>query len=262
MILAIVGIVHQYDLLPYYLQHYRQLGVEKFFTVCEPEQLDPSGDLKAFLSAQKDIEVVGLPRAFKRSNLVGMIEEEIRQAVATASDWIIPSDLDELNQYPASLTEIIKNMEKDNQHHVLGEMKDRISSDGTLTKLIAFGHDIPIWQQYPMEGDVTKLITQGRVDKVLLSRGDLALGIGHHQLRDERPNQSYPQQGFAHHFKWQDGLEETLKWRIENEKKGRLPWCAESERLSQYLSTNNGKIIKADVNAKQGWRPDIAPVIN
>lgn len=130
MILAVVGAVHAYDLLPYYLKHYRTLGVERFAISCRPDELDPTGELKHYLGEQSDVAVVDLPRGFRRSNLVGMVEEETRASVASAADWVIPADLDELNQYPDDLHTLARTMEEGGLTHITGHMRDRLAPDG------------------------------------------------------------------------------------------------------------------------------------
>ena len=178
MILAIVGIVHSYDLLPYYLRHYRELGVDRFAIACNPDDLDPAGGVKKMLASEPDVNVVDLPGGFQRSRLVGMIEEEVRLRTATAEDWAIPADLDELNQYPADLRDLVAQVEQYGFTHVSGELRDRLAPEGVLAGLKPFDRGVSIWGQYPLEANVTGRIAEGLTEKVLLPRGDLAWGIG------------------------------------------------------------------------------------
>lgn len=254
MIVAIVGIVHAYDLLPYYLRHYRELGVERFIIACNPDDLDPAGELRRMLASQPDIDTVDLPTGFQRSNLVGMIEEEVRLRSAIAGDWLIPADLDELNQYPTSLRGVVQQMEQGGFTHIVGELRDRLAPDGILKRLAPFDDGVSIWDQYPLEASVTARIAGGLTDKVLLSRGDLALGIGHHRMRDLPALRPFGSSGIAHHFKWREGLAQSLLWRVENEKRARVPWSRESVLLSNYLQ-EHGRILPEDVDATVGWHP-------
>jgi hypothetical protein len=252
VILAIVGVVHAYDLLPYYLSHYRKLGVDRFAVACNPKELDREGDLKRTLALQADVDVCSLPRGFRRSNLVGMIEEEVRQRIATPDDWVIPADLDELNQYPEELHELTEKMRQHGFTHVTGKLRDRLARSGVLTALKPFERSVSIWEQYPLEADVTARITQGSTKKVLLSRGDLGWTAGHHRMRPSPLLKPFPSTGVAHHFKWRDGLAQTLTWRVQNEERARAPWSHESARLSDYLR-ERGRIALDDVNTTTGW---------
>lgn len=247
MILAVVGIAHGHDLLPYYLDHYRSLGVERFVIACDAE-------LQRALSLQPDVEAVDLPRGFQRSRLVGMIEEELRVRHAGPADWVIPADLDELNEYPTSLPDLVAQMRRDAATHVEGVMRDRIAPGGVLAALEPFEGGRSIWDQYPLEAAVGVRLAESRTDKVLLSRGDLAWGIGHHQMRDAPALPAFRAQGVAHHFKWRADLLRNLSWRVENEERARVPWKQESVRLREYLHTH-GRIRPEDVDARAGWQP-------
>jgi hypothetical protein len=250
VIVAVVGIAHGHDLLPYYLHHYRGLGVERFVIACSPE-------LQRTLSSQPDVEAVDLPRGFLRSRLVGMIEEELRVRHNCADDWLIPADLDELNEYPASLTDLVTQIRHEGATHVEGVLRDRIASDGALAELQPFECGQSIWDQYPLEGTVSARIADSRIDKVLLSRGDLGWGIGHHRMRDAPGLRAFSARGVAHHFKWRATLVPNLDWRVENEARAGVPWKDESVRLSEYFRTH-GRICLDDVDARAGWRP-VAP---
>jgi hypothetical protein len=254
MIIAIVGIVHEYDLLPYYLAHYRALGVQRFVTACEPDALDRSGALARLLAAQPDVTVVDLPKWFRRSGVAGMIEEEVRPRVASAQDWLIPADLDELNQYPCGLRELIEELDQNRETHVMGQLRDRLAHDGVLAEALPFERGVPLWEQYPLEADVTGRIVRGRRDKVLLSRGDLAWSGGHHGLRESTNNAPYAYPGIAHHFKWRSGLLRVLASRVQNERRSGMPWREESVRLDDYLR-RHGRISPQDVAAVPGYLP-------
>ncbi len=253
MILAITGILHACDLLPYYLDHYRQLGVERFVIACNPDQ--GGGELGRQLSAQADVETLPLPRTFRRSNLVGMVEEETRLRVAGPDDWVIPADLDELNQYPDDLPEIVRAMEHDGYTHLVGELRDRLADGGELTSLLPFSRGVPIWHQYPLEGSVTSQLARGSVEKVLLSRGDLGWTVGHHRMRPTPMLKAYPKMGTAYHFKWREGLAGNLAWRVDHESRARAPWYEESQRLGDHVR-EHGRINLDQIATSEGWKPE------
>jgi hypothetical protein len=92
------------------------------------------------------------------------------------------------------------------------------------------------------------------VDKVLLSRGDLAWCLGHHHMRDAPRLKAFGARGVAHHFKWRADVVRNVEWRVQHEERARVPWKAESARLRDYLHAN-GRIRLEDVDARVGWRP-------
>jgi hypothetical protein len=261
MIVAIVGIVHRDDLLPYYLEHYRELGVDRFVISCDADDLDPAGGLKRKLVTEPDVELVDLPSRFRRSKLVGMINEEIRSRLVSADDWVVPADLDELNQYPANLSELVDQLSDSGSSYMSGRLRDRLAEDGTLKKLAPFEEGVSIWEQYPLEADVTARIAGGQTEKVLLFRGDLPLSMGHHRLRDGENVKAFIARGVAHHFKWREGLDEILAWRIENEGPARVPWIRESALLTDYLK-KHGRVVPGDVDAVPGWNPKLMNKVN
>jgi hypothetical protein len=254
MIIATVAIVHDYALLRYYLQHYRICGVERFFIACDSDDLDASGALTAFLGSQIDVVQLSLSRRFRRSRIVGATEEDIRRQVATPQDWVVPADLDEFNQFPLALADLAADLDAGGFTHVTGHLADRLAPEGHLARLEPFDNQIPIWDQYPLVADATSCIVEGTTEKVLLSRGDLPLWLGHHRLGDNAPNRPHPYVGEAHHFKWRDGLEATVEWRLANESKVSAPWRHESENLASYLS-EHGRIRPEDTSARIGWAP-------
>jgi hypothetical protein len=256
MIIAVTAIVHGYELLPYYLEYYRELGVEEFVISCDPEELDESGELGTYLAAQADVKLLPLPRTFRRSKLVGMIEEEIRKKIGRHSDWLIPADLDEFNQYPWPLRDLVERLERGGYTHVNGVFSDRLAVGGELVALKPQSEHISLWDQYPMEAAVTQRIGQGQLEKVMLSRGDVGWALGHHHVSARPDLKPHPDEGVVHHFKWRDTVLRTLNWRVSNEEKvgTGLPWVGETIRMREYLR-QHGRIRYEDVGATPGWRP-------
>lgn len=259
MIIAVTAIVHGYELLPYYFDYYRDLGVEKFVLACEPATVDGTGELQRFLAAQSDLQLLDVPRTYKRSNLVGMIEEEVRLRIGRSDDWLIPADIDELNQYPCELPELVRRLERNGYTHVEGVLSDRLAPRGELVGLKPKSAGVSLWEQYPMEAPVTQRIARGHIEKVLISRGDLGWTMGHHHMRASPALAAYPENGVAHHFKWRDGVMRTLSWRVKNERRvgAGLPWAEESVRLHEYLEAH-GRVRYEDVGATPGWRPGLS----
>ena len=64
-----------------------------------------------------------------------MNEEEVRRAVAGPDDWVVPADLDELNQYPLPLPELVRLLAAGGYTHVTGTLVDRLAADGALRPL-------------------------------------------------------------------------------------------------------------------------------
>jgi hypothetical protein len=124
MILAVVGIVHSFDLLPYYVVPLLKVGVARFVIACN---VNEGGELGGLLVGRPDVLVLALPRTFRRSNLVGMVDEEIRVRASGPHDWVIPAGLDELNQYLDDLQKLASEMEWCGYSRVVGELRHRLA---------------------------------------------------------------------------------------------------------------------------------------
>jgi hypothetical protein len=258
VIVAVTAILHDAALLPYYLEHYRLLGVERFAIGVDPDDLDPSGRLGAYVTAQPDVETFPLSRYYRRTSLVGANEEELRRSAVDSGDWIIPADLDELNQYPAALGELIGRLQETGATYVGGALFDRLAVDGSLAPLLPYDEGRSLWDQYPLGADITARFAQGATSKVLLSRADRPLALGHHHMADPGDDAApLAERGTAHHFKWRLGLLDTLRWRIANERKRAVPWLAESQRLLDHLLAHGG-FDAAAIGAVAAWMPPAA----
>lgn len=243
MLVVLTCIAHDYSLLPYFLKHYRNLGVEKFYFAILPNALQKESLEKILniLKKEKDVEaqIVSSSKGVVGSvGVNGAVTEYLRSQLFTKEHWLIPADLDEFNEYPGDLKEIIKKMEKENYTHVQGCFVDRSAGGKKLPPVLPIENGVSIFDQFPSEEPLTEKIGGGYLGKVLLSRGDLPLATGHHFLYIEK-TKPYPFSGKVYHFKWIKGLVETLKKRIESEKKENLPYFVESERIVKYFSEND-----------------------
>ncbi len=254
MIIVATAVLHDSGLLPYFVAHYRAVGADRFAIAVDRDGTGAAEAL-AYGDAQPDIDVLEVTPRYRRNRLVGSNEEDIRRAVAGPRDWVVPADLDELNQYPGDLPDLVGRMERAGAVQLVGHLVDRLAADGRMAPLAPVGRGRSLWDQYPLEAPLTTRFTQGETAKVLVARGDQALGLGHHRVVGE-PAPAWPESGRAHHFKWREGLTAMLRWRIDHERRARMPWVVESERLLEILERSGGFDPDA-VGAVPGWRgPD------
>ena len=115
------------------------------------------------LPAPKKTAKAGL--ALKRQ-AVDRSKERVRQIIAKPGDWIIPSDVDEFTQFPAPLLELATQMASTGCNHVAGKLVDRLSKAGELMPL---REEPSIWEQYPIECDLTGLLIGGWTEKVTMA---------------------------------------------------------------------------------------------
>jgi hypothetical protein len=163
--------------------------------------------------------------------------------------WVIPADLDEFHQYPAPLEEMLHG------DYSFGFFVDRLSATGELT---ADQPEESLWDQYPLECDITKDLVQGCLQKVVLARWDVPLYDGHHDVTD-CTKVLYNQDSRTHHFKWRAGTYEALVERVERYKKADIFFYTESQRAIDYLDQHQGRFNPMDFNARPGWKPGLQP---
>jgi len=245
MLAVITTIVYEASLLPHFLDHYKHLGVNRFIIGTHPQIHDTVRNMVA----NQPVELFPISFRMLSTGVEGNNKDELRQeAKFTRNDWLIPADLDEFNQYVAPPLDLIARAEAENVSHYRGKFADRLSFDGTLS----LDHPLPsIWEQYPLEADISQRLVQGCTDKVTLVRGDQSLSAGHHTVEGVDPA---PISCTVHHFKWRAGVLDALQRRINCYQEQGIPWWVESKRVLDYFSTRD-KFDLTDFETRLGWFP-------
>lgn len=188
------------SLLPYSLSHYRELGVESFHVIRHVEsRADPTlgPSVEVMRKAGYDFAEVCVAPWHEDLN-AALIR---KQMSAWPDDWWIVADLDEFHVYDRSPTEVAAYCEEHGFDFVEGAFLDRVSVDGRLTGPLPYGEE-PLWRQYPLAGQLTLGLLDGRPTKVTLARGSVELDLGQHYAwtgRGVPVEEIYAQ---VHHFKW------------------------------------------------------------
>jgi hypothetical protein len=197
-----------------------------------------------------NIQLVEVSCRQKETSIEANNKEEIREKYVAPNDWIIPADLDEFIHFPAPVPELISEMEAVKATHIMGHFSDRISADGHLTPTT----ETPsIWEQYPLQCNVSKSLVKCWTHKVVLARGDCVLASGHHDVISPKKRLE-TRSAKVHHFKWRAGLPEALARRIKIYKRQNFPCIAESTRILNYLEKHK-RIVPSDFRARRGWKP-------
>lgn len=116
MIVSITSIAHDVSLLPYFLHHYRNLGVQRFFFAVTDNALSqlPQQEICDLLGREPDVIPV-TSAEFAKMGAWGHARWEtdvIRKQLTQHGDWVIPADLDEFNEYPLPLPQLIAEMDR------------------------------------------------------------------------------------------------------------------------------------------------------
>jgi GT2 family glycosyltransferase/predicted O-methyltransferase YrrM len=210
---GVVSIYEDQGLLPHFISHYRQLGVTHLFLCARTEEarsvaIECVREFDGFASVH-----------YSRSEYFADSEKELFELnvldrhKVNADDYVIHLDLDEFQEYPAPLTEVIAEMDRANHWACRGWIVDRLSADGSLQPVRS---SPTIWEQFPVAADVSQGLMGSWCQKIVLCRRRVRLR-GH--CRHDTENAYYetapiPGDYLVHHFKWLEGLDRRLEHRL------------------------------------------------
>lgn len=253
------------DLLPQFVEHYRNLGVERFLLSLH---IDPTMDAAQAAAEKARFEAtlarLGIDEAYYFEGTFDAVpfynhQADMQARFAAPDDWVVWADSDEFQLYPAPLASIVAQLEKHDVHYMGGVFVDRVAADGSLPP---FDPARSVWEQFPVACLVTKDLAKGDTKKVVLARGWVQISHGSHVPSIERPlhsaalripREKYPQLRTAygrvqvHHFKWDASVIERLRQRVTPEWKAKHSYWIESQRLLDYFEANGMKFDFADL---------------
>lgn len=241
-------------LLPHFVDYYRGLGVENF-AISVHEQRPGILAVVEALAATLGPGITLHPASAwqERTGVEGANKNDLRRRVAQLEDWLIPADLDEFIQFPLPLPALIGKLIEADAQCVMGRFRDRLAWDGVL---VPTAPTPSVWEQYPLEADISSQLVKGLCTKVVLCRDDCEIGSGHHFVRGTARVLSGTS-GIVHHFKWRAGLADALTQRVAIYRREKVPWVDESERVLAYLA-EHGRIVPEHFAPRTGWQPDVA----
>ncbi|MFD3587363.1 glycosyltransferase family 2 protein [Streptomyces sp. NPDC058683] len=244
--LRIVSVVGgDISLLPYFLAHYRNLGVENFHVIRHVESLDdPSLHPSAAVMRDFGHEFTDICVAPWHEDLNAALIQKERSA--HPDDWWVVADLDEFHVYDRPLADVVGYCEQHGFDFVQGAFLDRVSAEGRLTGPVPHGLT-PLWQQYPLAGFLTFPLLDGRPTKVTLARGTVELDLGQHYAWTGRGVPVHEIHAQVHHFKWTASVRRRLVRRVAAYSSGE--WrllhrsvVGESQAFLGHLEGNGGRI--------------------
>lgn len=238
----------KYDLLPHFIEHYRDLGIDEFKFIIQARKTNcPFIDEISQALQEYDLKphiYIGPWNGMICTNLINQIKQ------TKNNEWFVVSDQDELQLYPKPLEQIIEECERDEILYVTGALLDRISKNGKL-KII---ESTPVlWDQFPNCGFISYPLARANPYKITLCKSSVQLAEGQHGVVAR--GRTYPIVGpvisQVHHFKWDASLIHRLQERLNKEKAG--DWdnsCAgyrqEVYAILNYLEERQGSISLSD----------------
>jgi hypothetical protein len=256
MVKLIVTIGYDAKLLPRFIQHYRNLGIEDFLFVVN----DPSPDQKLFQYVKDTLALENLSVVCAWSEefseaIKQKIERDTIEHQCNYDDWVLYTDLDEFQEYPGGLYRYLDQCEKKGIDYLESRLVDRVANDGSLT---AYDPKKSLELQYPLGGFITAKLLKGWDKKIVAARAYKRVGGGHHVfLRPEgslfRGYDTLPYKSKisphscgirVHHFKWDVSVIPRMLEALTYNDSSLVSWKKEISRFLTHVSKYNGINIK------------------
>lgn len=239
-LLSCIGVDFELALLPHFLKHYLSLGVlpENFSVILHSSAAEsPALDDAKRLLGTEGIKAESVWIGEYSSREMWARRRAVQRLHADGVEWVLNADLDELHEYPDSLSEVVHFCDRHSVDVVQGPLIDRLAADGCLNSVASEGS---IWTQFPLAADVMCSMAgtgnhhgAGGTVKAMLHRATLPPSIGGHavsarigpsrfmaglplsahpRILDSHFRFRFPFQ--AHHFKWTTTVAPSLQRRL------------------------------------------------
>lgn len=240
LLITCVGVGHDLDLLPHFLRHYLDLGVQ-------PERVRPvlnatASDARHLERAEAILADYGVTAAEiwtepYTSDGMWAKRREVQLREVEPEDWLLSADVDELHEYPEPLSTFLARCERMGVNCVQGVFIDRLASGGHLAPVMA---EPALADQFPVHADVIWSLfgrgahhNRGGTVKLMAVHGHILPGRGGHDAQRGQPARylySHPLSGFTglerpafrfavptrvNHFHWTQSLPERLQRRLD-----------------------------------------------
>lgn len=245
------------NLVRHFMDHYYRSGVDEFLVILHSERGDNLQRQKVLSVLQKYgvrpvMEVNDYCYIQKKRRINAVMDRYCQDR-----DWVIQSDLDEFQAYPAGLHRMVQLCDQNGYKFVAGKWIDRIAREGQLKPISIHPS---LWQQFQFSCDISEKIVGGWCKKICLMQGSLRIGDGGmHSIEYGHPDWAIADLNYQqthkdqrgcpvkidiHHFKWDSTVIERLQNRSERYKRLGLSVYAESERVLKYIEKNGGVKMK------------------
>lgn len=223
--------------LYHWIRHYQQLGVDEIHVHLHiPDPKDPSWELLEAEARDAGCPVAGVHHEDWITTAKRIYHESRKEF---PDHWFVLADVDELQEYPAGLRQVVGECDRAGFDAVRGCFVDRVARDGSLAPV---ERGRPLSEQYPIGAFLTTPVLMGDPRKVLVVKGGRPVRYGQHHAIGGNPCPPKYYYLPVHHYKWVAGLEARLAQRIEYLKKqGYMHW-GESNRFLQWLRQCGGRI--------------------
>ena len=236
------------DWLQQLVHHYRSIGVERFLLTLQLEPgVAPQASDREYERFLAMLASLSIPVGYRWEHEWSAQAERRHERGVVAQnlgddDWVVPCDADELQVYPAPLSEIVRECEAQRVDYLRGILVDRVAADYSLA---AFDADTSLWNAYPNVCNATSALARGDPRKLVLARAPVRVGGGKEALIDPRHLKTISGWVQVHGFKWDATLLERLHLRVLQGR--RDPSWGDAWRLLDYFEAHDSRFDPADL---------------
>lgn len=228
--------------VPQMIEHYQRLGVESFMLIRHAEH----AGTPVFQAAEEAVRAAGLELY---ESHVGPWDEDLNATLTERAmarfpdDWFVVADLDELLVLDDSLQDVLAWCDARSYDAIEGCYLNRVALDGGFPK-VTVG---PLWDQFPLAGNLSFGLLGATPTKVALARGRVRLTLGHHTTVNGHAAPHRDVYAQVHHFKWNNSVVERTRirkshfqsgaWRLESP-----ALMSETVRFLNHVAAHGGRI--------------------
>ena len=250
MIRLVTVIGHGLELLPHFIQHYRNEVDEINIIVYSSEKFpNLEDDVNNIIKSYPNVKIVHSEnwRIFDWEHVTELYN---KIKMLHPDDWFVIADIDEFQIYSKPIKDIVNECEENGWEFVTGGFIDRIGHDGEFCEIL---DSVSIWKQFPYAGFFRYPISNACPNKVTLCKGNIQISNGQHYaiINDQT---TWRWQGWnhplrypvelnftqVHHFKWDASCRRRLK-AVADIKKD-YAYSDEYKIMYDYLKNNKFKI--------------------
>jgi hypothetical protein len=245
-IFAIVSVYDNPELLPHFLSHYSRLGVDHIFVSIRTPIRNALYETAAAVAQCFPATIHWIAcEQFSDSDKAEVEQVILRQNDVQPDDYIMHLDLDEFQEYPVPVIEVVRQMNVCDDWALRGWIVDRVAEGGWLVPVLP---EPSIGEQFPIGCAVSQILLHAWTQKIILCRHRVQLegGVRHDTLnaRYDRVPVGQSEQYIVHHFKWVRGLDKRIEERLTRALIGGK-YAAECRQFLNYYRTH-GRIDLLD----------------
>ncbi|MDE0837839.1 MAG: glycosyltransferase family 2 protein [Kiritimatiellae bacterium] len=242
-------------LVPFFVAHYRQFGVERFCVTLHYEEGQEEGrDLALSHLRGAGVEPLNVWRGPFEHDKKEQYLASMRSEQAEGEDWWVYADTDEFHEFPVRLATLRAQCLRTEKRYVMGRWIDRLADGGALPEI---DPNMDLYRQFPWATHLSMSLGGKSFDattKLCFVGSDIVpSNSGFHRPKDRNWREDpdcWPGLIACNHFKWDQSVKLRLKQRISEWSEVRNS-VQEAENLEQHLLGHDDRIDLGSIVPRQ-----------